>query len=126
MEQWYKCPQCAQDVLYGTNPCPYCKGLLAWSQQGPILYTPPADAQQQVTQPPLEVPQQTVNRAGGSIVCANCGNSIIPVKSKFGCGWFILWFLLGIIPGLFYLIYYAGKRADICPVCEKNAYKLVN
>ncbi len=51
MQQWYKCPECGKDILYGINPCPYCKCSLAWSQQGPILYIPPFDApQKQVVQ----------------------------------------------------------------------------
>ena len=47
MQQWYKCPQCGADLIYGTNPCPKCKASLAWSQQGPVLYIPPIDIPQQ-------------------------------------------------------------------------------
>jgi hypothetical protein len=112
MDQWYKCPQCNQELLYRTNPCPTCKSSLAWSQQGAVVYTPPINEK-----PPI-VPQIP----GVGMICANCGNSIIPVKSKFGCGLFVLLFILGIIPGLFYLIYYAGKRIDTCPICDKNAF----
>ncbi len=51
MQEWYKCPQCNKDILYGTNPCPHCNCFLAWSQQGPIRYRPPGGApQQQVIQ----------------------------------------------------------------------------
>ena len=55
MQQWYQCPRCGKDILYGTNPCPYCKCSLAWSQQGPILYIPPPGAPQQ---PPPQYQQQ--------------------------------------------------------------------
>ena len=40
MQEWYKCPECDKDLLYGANPCTYCNCSLAWSQQGPILYRP--------------------------------------------------------------------------------------
>lgn len=64
MEQWYKCPQCNENILYGTNPCPKCKSSLAWSQQGPIRYIPPiAASQQQVVQPAAspQSPKKTTN-----------------------------------------------------------------
>lgn len=57
MQQWHKCPECGKDILYGTNPCPYCKCSLAWSQQGPILYLPPAAQPEPAYQP--QQPQQT-------------------------------------------------------------------
>jgi hypothetical protein len=44
MQQWYKCPNCNQDILYGTSPCPSCRCFLAWSQQGPTVYVPPIEA----------------------------------------------------------------------------------
>lgn len=47
MQEWYNCPKCDKDLLYGTNPCAYCKSLLAWSQQGPILYIPSIEESQQ-------------------------------------------------------------------------------
>jgi micrococcal nuclease len=56
MEQWYKCPRCGKDVLYGTNPCPYCRCPLAWSRQGPVQYLPPA-AQPEPVQQPQQTPQ---------------------------------------------------------------------
>lgn len=37
MQQWYKCPECSNDILFATNPCPYCKCSLEWSQQMPNL-----------------------------------------------------------------------------------------
>ena len=46
MDQWYKCPYCGQDIIYGTNPCTLCKSSLAWSHQGPVLYMPPSGSQQ--------------------------------------------------------------------------------
>jgi len=59
MQQWYKCPRCGKDILYATNPCPYCNCSLAWSQQGPMIYLPPVGASQQPSdQPTIEVPQQ--------------------------------------------------------------------
>jgi len=53
MDQWFKCPKCGEDIVYGTNPCTYCNCSLAWSQQGPIEYIPPPGApqQQQYQQP---------------------------------------------------------------------------
>jgi hypothetical protein len=57
MQQWYKCPKCGKDILYGTNPCPHCKCSLAWSQQGPILYIPPPGELQQPP-PQYQHPQQ--------------------------------------------------------------------
>jgi hypothetical protein len=41
MEQWYKCPQCSGDILYATNPCPYCKSSLDWAERKPVKYIPP-------------------------------------------------------------------------------------
>lgn len=32
--QWYDCPKCSKEILYGTNPCPNCKCTLSWSHQG--------------------------------------------------------------------------------------------
>lgn len=56
MQEWYKCPECDKDLLYGANPCAYCKCSLAWSQQGPVLYMPPIGAlQQQVTKSAVSV-----------------------------------------------------------------------
>ena len=57
MQGWYKCPKCGQDILYGTDPCPYCKCSLAWSQQGPIPYIPPIEEPQQVIQPETSAQQ---------------------------------------------------------------------
>lgn len=56
MEQWYQCPRCGKDVLYGANPCPYCKCPLTWSRQGPVQYLPPA-AQPEPTYQPQQTPQ---------------------------------------------------------------------
>ena len=56
MEQWYKCPKCGADLLYGTDPCPSCKCSLVWSQQGPKLYML---QQQQVIQPVVSSHQST-------------------------------------------------------------------
>jgi hypothetical protein len=47
MQQWHKCPECGKDMIYGTNPCPYCKCFLAWSHRGPVLYIPPPEVPQQ-------------------------------------------------------------------------------
>jgi hypothetical protein len=58
MQQWYQCPRCGKSILYGANPCPYCKCSLAWSQQGPMLYIPPPGAPQQPP-PQYQQPQQT-------------------------------------------------------------------
>jgi len=56
MHEWYKCPECDKDLLYGTNPCTYCRCFLAWSQQGPILYRPSiGESQQQVAKSSVSV-----------------------------------------------------------------------
>ncbi|MGA9047776.1 MAG: hypothetical protein WB588_02175 [Dehalococcoidia bacterium] len=62
MEQWYKCPKCNQDILYGANPCPHCKSFLAWSQQGPVVYTPPINVPQQQIPPILSTTQEPKKR----------------------------------------------------------------
>lgn len=54
--------------------------------------------------------------------CAHCGREVEAVKPGFGCGWAFLWFLLGIIPGVIYIIYNRTKVADKCPACGKNVY----
>jgi hypothetical protein len=56
MQQWHQCPQCSKDILYRVNPCPYCKCSLAWSQQGPVQYLPPA-AQSEPAQQPQQTPK---------------------------------------------------------------------
>ena len=56
MQQWYQCPRCGKNILYGANPCPYCKCSLAWSQQGPVQYLPPA-AQPEPAYQPQQTPQ---------------------------------------------------------------------
>lgn len=142
MQQWYKCPQCGKDIKYGKSPCPYCKWVLDWRQQQPTVYMPPpgySAPQEQVVQPPVVASQQqlvqphvegmqqpvpTANRAGGGITCVNCGNQIVPVKKKLDCGCLILCVLLGVFPAIIYAIVYFSQRAEICPVCEKNVYKL--
>lgn len=102
------CPRCYEYMQYGVKQCPHCGCPMNWG----IL-------PQEKAQPAVHTSQQQADRskrAGGGIVCVHCGSIITPVKSKFGCGFFSL---LGIV----YLIYYAFKRADICPKCKSNAYK---
>lgn len=41
MQQWYKCPACDGEILYATNPCPYCKNPLSWMERKPVKYTAP-------------------------------------------------------------------------------------
>ena len=60
------------------------------------------------------------------MICPNCGRDIVPTKG-FGCGWFILWLVVGFftlfIPTLVYVIYYVSKTPRECPVCGyKNVY----
>ena len=55
--------------------------------------------------------------------CANCGNEVEPQKPKLGCLWAIFWFIIGIIPGIIYIIWNRSKPATICPACGHNAYR---
>jgi primosomal protein N' len=57
------------------------------------------------------------------VKCANCGREVEPQKPSFGCFWAILWFAIGILPGIIYIIYNRSKPAVICPACGINAYK---
>jgi hypothetical protein len=92
MQQWYKCHQCSQDILYGTNPCPFCKGLLAWSPQGSILYMPSTEEpQQQVVQEPVEALQQPTQQQPiyqstetpvDMETCWFCSNRIYSIKNN--------------------------------------------
>jgi hypothetical protein len=90
MQQWFKCAGCGKDILYGTNPCPYCKSPLAWSQQGSIVYIPPIGESQQQAVPSATNSQSANNKTnplvtilaiiGGCVLllgtCAICiGNS---------------------------------------------------
>lgn len=56
MQQWYKCPQCNQDIRCFANPCPNCECRLAWSQEGPS-YLPPPAAQSIYTAPSEDLKQ---------------------------------------------------------------------
>jgi uncharacterized membrane protein YhaH (DUF805 family) len=38
MEQWYHCPECDQDLLYGAYSCPLCKCLLDWKEGKPLAH----------------------------------------------------------------------------------------
>jgi hypothetical protein len=130
MTDWYKCPNCTSTIPHGVQKCYQCKCVLDWRQIPPTVYML-ANGQPPAAMPPPGPMAAAAPSPGpapapvyGGITCANCGAQIIPIKSKFGCGTFALLFILGVIPGLFYLIYYAGKRVDTCPICEKNAYKI--
>lgn len=71
------CPECYQNIQYGIQKCPYCGCPINWG-------IPP----QEIVQPPVHISQQQAaasKRTGGGIICVHCGNSIIPVKSNFGC-----------------------------------------
>ncbi len=87
MQQWYKCPMCSQEILYGVNPCPYCKCSLAWSQQGPVLYLPPTGDPQQIAT--TNIPN--ISRQG------NLANSDIPEEIRhWNWGAFFLTWIWGI------------------------------
>lgn len=124
MQQKYQCPKCQGLVSYGTRYCQNCGHTLSWQPQSPPSYYQQPQYGQGM-QPYESMQQSPAPRpiVGGGIPCVHCGESVIPVKSKFGWGWFILWVLLGIVPGIVYLIYYASKRADRCTACGKNAYR---
>jgi len=83
MQQWYKCPKCGKDILYGTTTCSYCKSSLAWSES--IPYTPR-----------IEAPQQQVTQAS-----ANPPTKKIPSKWLY-LGTSIAAFIVGSILWLFY------------------------
>lgn len=92
MQQWYKCPKCGKDILYGTTTCSYCKSSLAWSES--IPYTPRIEApQQQVTQPSANPPTQKIPSKWLYL-----GTPIIAFVA-----WFIAWLFF---PGFFMNIFY--------------------
>jgi hypothetical protein len=133
MTDWYKCPNCTKPIPHGVQRCPQCKCVLDWRQIPPTVYMldnvdpPTAQTPFAFTAPPtIATPhlQTGATPIYGGVTCVNCGRQIIPVKGKFGWGWFVLFLLLWILPAIIYVIYYATKRSDVCPVCEKNAYKL--
>lgn len=57
------------------------------------------------------------------VKCVHCGREVLPQKPGFGCLWAVLFFMLGIIPGVIYVVYNRSKPANRCPACGKNAYK---
>ena len=126
MTDWYKCPNCTKPIPHGVQRCSQCKCVLDWRQIPPTVYMqangnspsdqPPATSSPPASSIPPPLPGAALVAYGG-IICVNCGRAIIPVKSQFNWGCFLLGF------GLFYLIYHAVKRADVCPICGKNAYK---
>lgn len=84
MQEWYKCPKCNQDIIFGTNPCPNCKSSLAWSQQGPVLYLPPIGIPQ----------QQTIQKQDVAAPVSEKSNifnpTLNPKKTAIGCGILII------------------------------------
>lgn len=56
------------------------------------------------------------------VECKYCGAKVVPIK-KFNILAFILLLILGVIPGIMYLIYFAGKSGKKCPNCKKDVYK---
>ncbi|MCK9569563.1 hypothetical protein M0R72_11540 [Candidatus Pacearchaeota archaeon] len=42
MQQWYICPYCKQNILYGTTPCQYCGHIIQWSAQPVVNSKKPA------------------------------------------------------------------------------------
>jgi hypothetical protein len=121
MEQLYQCPTCQELIPHGTRYCHNCGNELSWQPQGPIPYYQQPQYGQGT--PHYETTQQPRSVVGSGIVCIHCGRSVVTEKGKFDWGWFILWGLLGGVPGIIYLIYHASKRADRCPACGKNAYR---
>ncbi len=61
MQQWYKCPNCNGDLLWGANPCPYCKCPLNWRQKQPPLRQPPIETPQQQAGQPSTIVQPAAN-----------------------------------------------------------------
>ena len=59
-EEWFKCPECGKDMLYGTDPCPYCKCRLGWTQKGPTYQPPPAPHPEPAYRSPMEAPIQQI------------------------------------------------------------------
>lgn len=52
--------------------------------------------------------------------CLLCSRNVIPTKNFNGVVFLIL-FLLGIIPGILYLIYYLFKSSS-CPICKSTSF----
>jgi hypothetical protein len=113
----YNCPRCGSPIEPTYINCLNCRETIQWPWRQQL--------KQQTVQPTIQTSQQQIvpsNNAGGGVRCANCGSAIIPVKSRFGFGWFLLWLVLGGFPAIIYLFYHVGKRSDWCPVCGKHAY----
>jgi hypothetical protein len=98
-DEWYKCPECGKDMLYGTDPCPYCKCRLGWTQQGPAYRSAAEAPLQQVIPPHLDhrlsnsnVPASPAENTSGYGKLA-----VIPPQIK---GWNWGAFILGWIWGI--------------------------
>ena len=52
--------------------------------------------------------------------CMLCNRNVIPAK-KFNGVVFLILFILFIIPGIFYLIYYLAKT-ESCPICKSTSF----
>ena len=55
------------------------------------------------------------------LICGWCSEQVIPTKE---IDWiiFIVLLLFGVLGGILYLIYWAGKPGEKCPLCEGNVY----
>jgi hypothetical protein len=55
------------------------------------------------------------------LICGWCSEQVIPTKE---IDWiiFIVLLLFGILGGILYLIYWAGKPGEKCPLCKGDIY----
>ena len=49
--------------------------------------------------------------------CENCKKKVVPIK-KFSVGWFIVLLILGVLPGILYILYYSLIKKPRCPMCN--------
>lgn len=56
------------------------------------------------------------------IKCNYCGREVIPQK-RYSLLLMILLFILGIVPGLIYLVFINIKTPNKCPKCKRNVYQ---
>ena len=55
------------------------------------------------------------------LTCASCERQVVPAPA-FDAGWLLVWFLLGGVGAIFYMLYSMARPATRCPICEEDVY----
>ena len=57
-----------------------------------------------------------------ALTCFWCSEQVIPCRKPINWWGFLLLLLLGVLGGILYLIFWFGKPASACPLCQGDVY----